>query len=169
MNTVIDISKLSSRFGVRRLCEADAGMILQICRENPQYYLYRKEGPSMEQALEDLRVTPPGIGPEDKYYVGFFGKNTPVAVMDLIIGYPAPDVAFIGFFMMARAYQGRQLGSDIIGEAAAYLKSAGVTAIRLAIDKGNPQSAHFWQKNGFTVIKEVDQNSHTLLVAERRL
>ena len=38
MNVPIDISQLSSRFAVRRLSEDDAGMILQICRENPQYY-----------------------------------------------------------------------------------------------------------------------------------
>ena len=168
-NVPIDVSQLSSRFAVRRLSEGDAGMILQICLENPQYYLYRKEGPSVEQALEDLVVTPPGIGPEDKYYVGFFENGTPVAVMDLIGDYPSPDVAFIGFFMMAKAYQGRQIGSGIIRETALYLKSTGKTAIRLAIDKGNPQSSHFWQKNGFTVIKEADRNGHTLLVAERKL
>ena len=71
--------------------------------------------------------------------------------------------------MMAKAYQGQQIGSGIIRDTALYLKSAGKTAIRLAIDKGNPQSSHFWRKNGCTVIKEANQNGHALLVAERRL
>ena len=41
--------------------------------------------------------------------------------------------------------------------------------VRLGIDKGNPQSNHFWNKNGFLVIKEVDQDGGTILVAEKTL
>ena len=50
-----------------------------------------------------------------------------------------------------------------------YLRKTGKTAIRLAIDKGNPQSAHFWKKNGFKVIFEVDVNGWKKLVAEKHL
>ena len=39
----------------------------------------------------------------------------------------------------------------------------------VAIDKGNPQSSHFWKKNGFEVISEADVNGWTKLVAERQL
>ena len=53
--------------------------------------------------------------------------------MDLIDGYPKPEIAYIGFFMM------------------------------------NPQSTHFWKKNGFKVISEADVNGWTKLVSERKL
>ena len=33
-------------------------------------------------------------------------------------------------------------------------KSIGKTAVRLEIDQGNPQSTHFWKKNGFMIITE---------------
>ena len=165
----LDVSRLSGRYAVRELEEADADAILSLCRENTQYYEYCQARPTREQVLQDLRVTPPGVGREDKHYVGFFEDSELIAVMDLIDGYPEQDAAFIGFFMMNRAYQGRQLGSSIIGEAAAYLKSAGKRSIRLAIDKGNPQSTHFWKKNGFRVIREVDRGGWTLLVAEKTL
>ena len=89
--------------------------------------------------------------------------------MDLIDGYPEPETAFIGFFMMNKDLQGQGIGTAIIQETAAYLKTAGKTAIRLAIDKGNPQSTYFWKKNGFIVIKEVDRNGWTALVAEKKL
>jgi ribosomal protein S18 acetylase RimI-like enzyme len=71
--------------------------------------------------------------------------------------------------MMNQEYQGQQIGSAIIGDTAGYLRKIGKTAIRLAIDKGNPQSAHFWKKNGFKVILEVDVNGWTKLVAEKSL
>lgn len=71
--------------------------------------------------------------------------------------------------MMNKDLQGQGTGTAIIQEAAAYLKTAGKTSIRLAIDKGNPQSTHFWKKNGFIVIKEVDRNEWTALVAKKTL
>ena len=50
-----------------------------------------------------------------------------------------------------------------------YLRTIGKKAIRLAIDKGNPQSTHFWQKNGFEIIAEVDVDGWPKLVAEKVL
>lgn len=42
-------------------------------------------------------------------------------------------------------------------------------AVRLGIDKENPQSNHFWRKNGFTVLREAAQECGIVLLAERRL
>lgn len=165
----MDITMLSSRYDVRRLGEPDVDDILAIYRENPQFYRYCEAKPTRAQVLSDLRVAPPGVGPENKYYVGFYYKEMPVAVMDLIDGYPTPEIVYIGFFMMNRALQGRGLGSEIVREVAAYLKRTGRAAIRLAIDRENPQSTHFWRKNGFRVVKEMDRNGWPMLVAERAL
>ena len=57
---MIDISKLSSRYDVRKLTDADAGSILKLCEENTQYYLYCEAEPSMEQVLNDLHITSAG-------------------------------------------------------------------------------------------------------------
>ena len=96
-------------------------------------------------------------------------RSTLLAVMDLIDGYPEPETGYIGFFMMNSAFQGQGIGTTIIDEAMAHLKSLGKRRIMLAIDKDNPQSTHFWMKNSFRVIKEVDRNGWTMLVAERIL
>ena len=166
---MLDISMLSVRFDVRRLHDSDADSILKLCEGNTQFYRYCKARPSKEQVLKDLHITPPGIDLSDKYYLGFYREGTLAAVMDLIDGYPEPDEAFIGFFMMKKELQGQQIGSAIIGETAAYLKTVGKTAILLGIDKENPQSVHFWKKNGFIVITEVDQGGWTILVAKKTL
>ena len=71
--------------------------------------------------------------------------------------------------MMKKALQGRNIGSEIIRETTAYLKTAGKTAIRLGIDRDNPQSTHFWKKNGFLVIEEAERDGWTILVAEKIL
>ena len=98
----MDLSALSKRYSIRRMDDSDADSILELCKGNEQYYLYCQAKPSREQILNDLHITPPGIDSSDKYYIGFYQENTLVAVMDLIDGYPAPGIAFIGFFMMRK-------------------------------------------------------------------
>ena len=164
---MIDISKLGGCYSVRTLKEADADIIVEICRQNPTFYKYTEARPTRENILNDMQVTPPGIERSDKYYFGFFDDQELVAVMDLIDGYPKPEIAYIGFFMMNPRYQGKQVGTSIIRGVAAYLQSIGKTAIRLAIDEGNPQSTHFWKKNGFEVIAKADVNGWTKLVSQR--
>lgn len=166
---MIDISKLSNQYVTRLLDASDVNSILELCRQNTLFYEYTEARPTKEQILDDMKATPPAIEQSAKYYFGFFENNDLVAVMDLVDGYPKHEIAYIGFFMMNLRYQGKHIGTDIINGVAAYLKTIGKTSIRLAIDKGNPQSAHFWNKNGFEVISEADVNGWTKLVAEKSL
>lgn len=166
---MLDISGLSSRYAVRRMGDADADAIFELCLENTQYYRYCGREPDRDLVLNDLHITPPGKDLSSKYYVGFYDGDVLTAVMDLIDGYPDRDYAFIGFFMMKKAAQGKGTGSGIISEVCRYLKEAGFNVVRLAIDKGNPQSTHFWKKNGFRVVKEVDRDGWTVLVADKDL
>lgn len=166
---MIDIKKLSGHYEVRVLVDSDIGDILELCQGNPMFYEYTEAQPTREQIQNDMKVTPSGIELSAKYYFGFFRNQNLIAVMDLIDGYPKPEIAYIGFFMMNQTYQGKRVGTAIISEVADYLKTIGKTSIQLAIDKGNPQSAHFWQRNGFEVISEADVNGWTKLVAEKSL
>lgn len=166
---MIDIAKLSRLYDVRELNETHADAILRLCEANTQYYAYCHAEPTTAQVLSDLRVAPPGVDASDKHYVGFYDGDSLAAVMDLVDGYPEPDMAYIGFFMMDRALQGRGIGSAVIGEVAACLKAWGRRSIRLAIARDNPQARHFWKKNGFTVVKEVDMGGWIALVADRTL
>ena len=166
---MIDISKLSKRYSVRILEEADIEMLVEICKQNTFFYEYTEARPSKENILDDMKAIPPGIDMQDKYYFGFFDGRELVAIMDLIDGYSKAEIAYIGFFMMNPQYQGKQIGTAIIDEVIDYLLSTGKTSVRLAIDKGNPQSTHFWKKNGFDVLSEADVNGWTKLVAERKL
>ena len=163
---MIDISALSEAYRARRLSDADVDAVLALCEGNSQFYRYCAAEPTRGQVLSDMHITPPGIDEAHKYYVGFYRDDVLVAVMDLIDGYPDPKIAYIGFFMMDIRFQGRQLGSALIREVKDCLKRAGFSAVRLAIDKANPQSNHFWKKNGFEVIREVPRDEWTVLEAE---
>ena len=165
----IQLSELSRRYSVRRLCMDDAEMLLAFCKRNTQYYLYCGKEPDLELIRQDLQIAPPGIPMEQKYYTGFFEGGRLVAVMDLVAGYPDEESAFIGFFMMDRDRQGKGIGSGIISEALACLRRLDFHRCQLGIDKDNPQSNRFWKKNGFEVIREVKMDEGTVLLAEKKL
>lgn len=152
----MDISKLSARYAVRRLTEDDVEMIYDLSSGNSVYYRYHPPFVTRESILEDMAALPPGKGYDDKYYIGFFDGAVLVAVMDLILDYHEAGVAFIGFFMTDVKYHGNGIGSGIISDTAAYLKSLGYVEIRLGVDKGNPQSFAFWTKNKFSPVREND-------------
>ena len=166
---MFDLSKLSTQYHVRPMHDADADAILAFCLQNDQYYRYCGKQPSRELILHDLRITPPHTSADAKYYVGLYDGEILVAILDLIDGYPDSETAFIGFFMMNRQLQGRQIGTRIIQELCLYLKETGLKRVLLGIDKDNPQSNAFWAKNGFSVIREVEQEEGTILVAEKNL
>ena len=165
----IQIRKLSPVYAVRRLGLNDAESILQLCKGNTQYYEYCGKQPSLALIEQDLIVTPPGIPQEQKYYVGFFAEDVLMAVMDLIDGYPDEKSAFIGFFMMNHMCQGKGEGTKIVSHVFEHLRENGFEKCLLGIDKDNPQSNHFWKKNGFRVIREVEREDGTILVAEKLL
>ena len=165
----IEIKKLSKRYDVRKLNSDDVQMIYTFCKRNTQYYKYCGKELSIELIEKDLEITPPGIPIEQKYYIGFFDNGKLVAIMDLEDGYPNCDYAYIGFFMMDCELQGRGIGSIIISEALEYLHEQGFQKSQLGIDKDNPQSNHFWRKNGFEVIREVEIEEGIILVAEKQL
>lgn len=166
---MIDISLISSKYKTRIMNLDDAEAVLDICAGNPQFYEYYESGPNRDRVIYAMTATPPDTDMSDKYFIGFYEGGTLVAFMDLIDGYPRDDIAYIGFFMMNPGYQGRQLGTAIIDETASYLESIGMHEIRLAIDKENPQSNHFWKKNGFGALGEVEVDGMIKVVAARTL
>jgi len=165
----MELQNLSRKYAVRKLHLTDAEMIYAFCRRNTQYYEYCGKEISFELIENDIKIAPPGIPMEQKYYLGFFEGSELVAVMDLILGYPDGECVYIGFFMMNREMQGAGIGSEIISEVLEYLQNQGFQKCRLGIDKDNPQSNHFWRKNGFEVIREVVQEEGTFLVAEKKM
>lgn len=165
----IDLEKLSNVYRVRRLGMDDVEEIFAFCKENTQYYAYCGAEPSIELVVHDLKTAPPGIPMAQKYYIGFYQETTLIAIMDLIGGYPDGDCVFIGFFMVNNNVQGLGIGSQIIREVLHAIRMQGFSKCLLGIDKDNPQSNHFWRKNGFEVVSETVREDGTICVAEKQL
>ena len=166
----MNIQNLTTKYDIRELNEADIPAVYEIMQGNPLFFQYCPPMATHQSILDDMKALPPRTTCDDKYYVGYFKDGCLVAVMDLILNFPNKETAFIGFFMMNKAFQGKGLGTEIIEECANCLIKEGYQHIRLGFAKGNPQSEAFWTKNGFkrTGVEDV-QELYTVMIMERDL
>lgn len=165
---IIAVEKLSVCYFVRELKDSDIPRILTLCSKNEQYYQYCPPQVTEQSIVADMEALPPGKEKQDKYYVGIFDGERLIAVLDLILAYPDPETAFIGFFMVEKTMQGTGVGRKIVDEICEYLSRNGFSSVRLGWAEGNLQAEQFWRKNGFRET-DVTYNSddYTVIVAQK--
>lgn len=166
----MDIQKLTTKYDIRKLNEADIEDVLKVMQKNPLFFQYCPPMATRRSISEDMKALPPGTTDEDKYYIGYYKDGSLIAIMDLILNFPNQETAFIGFFMMNKDFQGKGNGTEIIRECCAGLREEGYRYIRLGFTKGNPQSEAFWLKNGFvrTGVEDV-QERYTVVVLQKEI
>lgn len=166
----MEIQEMTARFAARYLNRGDVDAVYALSRKNKLFYQYHPPFVTKQSILEDMAALPPGKEEKDKHYFGFFDGSHLAAVMDLVLDYPQKGTAYIGLFMVEQSEQGKGTGSELIRGCAACLARWGYRRLRLAVDKGNPQSEAFWTKNGFIKTgEEVPNGALAYLPMERVL
>ena len=141
---------LSSQYSVKRITESDISAVYRLAKSNSKYYEYMNTVPTRESLTEIISDLPDGAQRNCKHFVGFYNDDDVlVAVMDLITGYPENDDAFIGWFMVDGAMQGRGVGSQIIADVRASMKAAGYDYLSLGCSSNNEEALAFWKNQGF--------------------
>ena len=137
MKQQLDSARLSARYCVRRMTEAEVDALAAFCGSNPQYYEACGVSVMREDILKDLTLCPPGKTLCDKYFLGFYdglndasGKDRLTAILDLITDYPDAHTAYIGLFMVDGTRAGQGLGTALLGELFPALKAAGFGTVR---------------------------------------
>ena len=166
----LPFQQISAQYQVRRITEEDLPELLELARGNPTYYEHMHESPRLETLREDLTRLPPRTAPEDKYFLGFYQGGRLCAALDLIVRYPDPETAFIGWFILRKDLQGRGVGTAMVNDLLAFLKEQGFLYVRLGYVKGNPESRAFWVKNRFTPTGiEPEEDGYTIVVMQRAM
>lgn len=145
----LQIAELNGEFAVRTLTQADVPEMLRVARSNPLFYQYMRPEPDEANLAADLTALPPRRTLADKHFFGWYDGDRLIAMMDLIWRHPKDEMAFIGWFIVDGACQGKGLGRRLVSDVLAWLKRHGVTEVRLGRIEGNPQSEHFWHVLGF--------------------
>lgn len=163
---LLESQKFSNTFLVRPLTKDDVEAVLRLYLTNPYFFEQCPPTPTEASVLSDMNKLPYGKRLSDKHFVGYFDNDTLVAVLDLVEGYPSEDKAFIGLFILDKAYQGKGIGSQLIVELLENITQR-FDIIRLGYVTTNVPAKLFWQKQGFVLTEEVSQEeSYTISLAE---
>ncbi len=167
---MIDVSKLSDKYKVRKLCQKDSSSILELQQSNPLYFKYCPPDPTIQSVLQDMIALPPEKNMDDLYYVGFFEEEYLVAILHFIISFPTKDTIYIGLFMVDNKYSGYGIGTRIIEYALYYFKQVGFLKVRLGYMQGNPQAKAFWGKCSFIDnLIETENDQGKVIILEKYL
>lgn len=166
----LKVDNLSRKYAVKLLSDKDVAAVYNLCSKNTLYYDFCRPFVTPESIEADMAALPPGKGKDDKYYLGYCDKDKLIAVMDLILGYPDEETAYVGFFMTDVSVQGKGVGSAIVNELSRFMCSQGYSKIQLGWVKDNPQAEHFWHKNGFIATgKLYDMDDYTVVEARKNM
>ena len=164
------INKLSKNYIVKLLYNKDVAAVYSLCSKNTLYYDFCPPFVTPESIEADMAALPPGKTANDKFYLGYYDKAKLIAVMDLILGYPDEETAYVGFFMTDVSVQGKGVGSAIISELSGFVCKQGFSNIQLGWVLGNPQAEHFWHKNGFIETgKMYEMDDYTVVDAKKNM
>ena len=164
----LDIQSLGTGYDVRRLTEADITDVFLLMKGNRRYWRALGVRPSRSRLTEVVSQVPEGTGNEDKYLLGFYGgEGDLVAVLDLIMGYPDVNDAFIGWFMVDSDLQGRGIGSQIFADVRASLKAQGYNHLEVRCPKASEPGVAFWEAQGFAECGESHNGDYPILHLNR--
>jgi len=161
--------ELSARYRVIPADRCDRRDIYRLYKSNEYYFEYFSIEPTEERLYRDMTMRPDGCSAEQKHFLAYCDGD-PIAILDLIEGYPDDSICYIGLFMVRVDLTGQGIGSSMIFDLCKALGRMGFESIRLAYGKNYDKAARFWTKNGFIPIREALHEEYgELIVADRNL
>lgn len=153
----------------------DAGA-LQTLLEGCEDYSALVEGqpPDEEAALDVMSDVAPGKSLADKRLLGLWQGDALVGVLDVMRGYPEPEMWFIGLFLVAPAQRGHGLGAGVIRAFEDWAAGQGVRAVGLGVVEPNVAAMRFWERMGFrethrTPPRPFGRKTHVVIVMRKTL
>ncbi len=163
-----NLSGMHLPYQIHTLTEDDLEKMYSLCKANKIYYEHMRFEPTCENLRESMTALPQSRTLADKHFVGFFENGQLLAILDLIENYPDQGTAWIGWLITDTSYQRSGLGTTIVKALCSYLKQNHFHTIALAYIKGNPQSEHFWLKQGFQPYgDEVKGDLYTMIKMQK--
>ena len=147
-------------YPIRRLGWADAPAVQDLferCNDFNQLVTGQDADPNDGGDL--LINLPPNTIPEDKVVFGVCAAGPQAAgtrllgVADVIRGYPAQGIWWIGLLLLDPAARGRGAGKTFFTVVESSAAQAGAKAIRLGVVEQNRAGFGFWQSLGFVEIE----------------
>jgi len=153
---------------------------LQDLLESVPDYAERITGypPGPSDGVSALIAVPDGFDPAGKHGLGLWDGDELVAFADVLVGYPAPSVAFVGLLVVRGGRHGGGIGWTMHEAVVRFVRQASggaVDRLRLGIVDTNASVAEpFWRALGYAPTGErkpyrYDRLESTVALWERAL
>ncbi len=164
----------SARLVMHEVAPDDLPLLLPVYLSNPEY-VAQSEGSHGEAGYFDLEMfqrdwqiaqMTPG-----RHMLGVYLKETSEAVglADFLEEDPEDGQPWLGFLMIARAYQRQRLGTEAFECLAKYFKDHyGWPSLRVGVMKTNTGALAFWRRLGFHEIPTDDAAARKRYVTLQR-
>ena len=162
-------SRFLGQYTLRRLSRDDMPLLLSFMACHGDFCAMGGGNGDAANIQADMEALPPGKQPADKHYCGFFRNEELMALLDLVEGYPTADIAYIGLFMVGKAYCRCGMGTALMKELFSLLGNAGFRRVRLGVLRENIPGRGFWNKLGFLPVSEKRAEGRTVDVMEKIL
>lgn len=139
---------------IRPAAETDTAPILDLFHTDPEFFSLNGPQPDAASIREDLVNLPPRCVMEQKHYLALWKNGAPMAVLDLVEGYPRERTLFVGLFFLSPALRRQGTGREIMEAVLAAAKGAGMDSVRLACLLNNPVGHDFWRAMGFGDLRQ---------------
>ena len=149
--------------------------VMEVYKTNREFFILTDSKEArLESCINDIDAIPPGLDVKNRLFAGVWKDGNPIAVLDVLLGFPAPKCVWIGFLLVHGGLHGMGLGSKITAAVTNSAKSAGYEAIQLGVIQNNTAGIGFWQRQGFGKIREsktehAGSEAVPIVVMEKRI
>jgi GNAT superfamily N-acetyltransferase len=143
-----DYHKLSATYDVELISENNYEEVLQLYKDNMQYFDHLGIEPTIETVAQDAHRCPKDCDPSNKYFVVLRDPDV-VGAARIYLHYPRQDAVWIDFIMISSEMQGLSFGSEILRDMLDVFADCGFMWAEAGYVKGNRQAEKFWHRNWF--------------------
>jgi len=141
-------------YALRKIARPDFRQVFEVYDANQDFFILTDGKPTtMETSINDTEAVPPGCDISQKIYLGIWMDNKPIAVLDMITGYPTPSHIYIGLLLVHSDFHGKRIGSEILDAILRASKVADYEAVQLGVIDSNTKGIKFWHSHGFETIR----------------
>jgi GNAT superfamily N-acetyltransferase len=109
-----------------------------------------------DEARQDWGKVPPGSSPQDLWALGLWERGQLDGYVEMLRGYPSPEVAYLGLLMVCQSRRGQGLARHLWQAALNQVRQwPQVERIRLAVVETNLAALRFWPHLGFQATGEI--------------
>lgn len=139
--------KQTSAYHFEKITPHNQKDALAVYRQNLDYFALTAEVPSLASVAQDQATCPPQLDLEQKHFFLVTFENRPMAVVDLLTGYPEDASGYLGLLLIAEHRQGH--GQKILAQLEDWLRDQGFQRLELGVLEHNVGALAFWTAQGF--------------------